>query len=90
MIVERIGEPAMLEQLAEECTELAKAALKKARILRGENPTDATLEKENKAINEEFADVYHCAIELGITPDFSVISRKRKRFFHRWREANKE
>lgn len=27
-IIEEIGEAAMLEQLAEECTELAKAALK--------------------------------------------------------------
>lgn len=33
-IIEEIGEAAMLEQLAEECTELAKAALKMARIIR--------------------------------------------------------
>ena len=32
-IIEEIGEAAMLEQLAEECTELAKAALKMARII---------------------------------------------------------
>lgn len=38
-IIEEIGEAAMLEQLAEECTELAKAALKMARIIRKENPT---------------------------------------------------
>lgn len=37
-IIEEIGEAAMLEQLAEECTELAKAALKMARIIRKENP----------------------------------------------------
>ena len=36
-IIEEIGEAAMLEQLAEECTELAKAALKMARIIRKEN-----------------------------------------------------
>ena len=34
IMLERIGEPAMLEQLAEECTELGKAALKLARIHR--------------------------------------------------------
>ena len=38
-IIEEIGEAAMLEQLAEECTELAKAALKMARIIRKENPS---------------------------------------------------
>lgn len=36
------GEPALLEQLAEECSELAQAALKLARLERGENPTPKT------------------------------------------------
>ncbi|MEI3320589.1 MAG: hypothetical protein V8R90_08905 [Eubacterium sp.] len=38
-IIEEIGEAAMLEQLAEECTELAKAALKMARIIQRESDT---------------------------------------------------
>lgn len=42
MMIEAIGSPAMLEQLAEEATELAQAALKAARILRKENPTPVT------------------------------------------------
>ena len=33
-IIEEIGTAAMLEQLAEECNELGKAALKLARIIR--------------------------------------------------------
>lgn len=33
MMIEAIGSPAMLEQLAEEATELAQAALKTARML---------------------------------------------------------
>ena len=33
-MIEKIGKAAMLEQLAEECVELAKAALKRARILK--------------------------------------------------------
>ena len=41
-IVDRIGKPAMLEQTAEECAELAHACLKEARRLRGENPTPKT------------------------------------------------
>ena len=38
-IIDEIGVPAMLEQLAEECSELAHASLKLARKIRGENPT---------------------------------------------------
>lgn len=38
-MTECIGVPAMLEQLAEECAECGKAALKLSRILRKENPT---------------------------------------------------
>ena len=41
-IIDTIGLPAMLEQLAEECSELAQASLKYARLLRGENPTPKT------------------------------------------------
>lgn len=48
MMLEKIGEPAMLEQLAEECMELGKAALKKARVIRGENPTPVTAEKADE------------------------------------------
>lgn len=44
LMLEKIGLPAMHEQLAEEATELAKEALKMARILRGENPTPVTME----------------------------------------------
>lgn len=44
-IIDEIGKAAMLEQLAEECTELAKAALKMARIIRNENPTPVTEEE---------------------------------------------
>ena len=33
-IIERIGKPALLEQTAEECAELAHACLKEARRLR--------------------------------------------------------
>lgn len=57
IMLERIGEPAMLEQLAEECTELGKAALKLARIHRGENPTPMTLEQAQDDLLEEYTDV---------------------------------
>lgn len=56
-IIDKIGESAILEQLAEECTELAKAALKLSRVMRKENPTPVT---ENDAFDnlvEEIGDV---------------------------------
>lgn len=56
-IIDKIGESAILEQLAEECAELAKAALKLSRVVRKENPTPVT---ENDAFDnlvEEIGDV---------------------------------
>ena len=38
----RLGEAEVLAQLAEECTELAQAALKMRRVLDGKNPTPDT------------------------------------------------
>lgn len=44
-----IGTPAVLEQLAEESAELAQAALKLSRKLRGENPTQTKKKKKPAA-----------------------------------------
>lgn len=58
MLAKVIGTPATLENLAEECTELAHAALKCARILRGESPTpDKTLEEAQANLTEECSHV---------------------------------
>ena len=54
MMIEKIGAPAMCEQAAEECTELAHAALKLARAERGENPTPTKLEDCYAAVIEEW------------------------------------
>lgn len=62
-IVERIGEPAFLEQLAEECSELSQAALKTARKYRGENPTPKTIDECLDSLQEEMADVMLCMDE---------------------------
>lgn len=53
-----LSRPALLEQAAEECTELAKACLKLARIYRGENPTPVTEVKAIDNLEEETADVF--------------------------------
>lgn len=82
-IEQLIGKPALLEQLAEEATELAKAALKQARILRGDNPTPVTEQEAYDNVIEEYTDVCHCAIELGLSVDHSQLVRKEKRWNER-------
>lgn len=60
-IVDQIGEAAALEQLAEEATELSKAALKLARIVRRENPTPVDFDTAFRAFLEELGDTRLCA-----------------------------
>ena len=86
MMIEKIGRPAMLEQMAEEAAELAQAALKLSRIKRGENPTPVTELEAWKHLVEEYTDVYQCAMELVIPVDWAQISEKEKRFKERWKE----
>lgn len=83
-----IGDAAMYEQLAEESTELAKAALKKARILRGENPTPITTEEADANVQEEFSDVITCAEELDLKEDRDVMKMKKLRFIERTRRQS--
>ena len=64
MLQEVIGTPAMLEQTAEECVELAHACMKLARYLRGENKVYKTKEEIYSNLSEEIADVYICIDEL--------------------------
>lgn len=81
-IVDLIGFAATYEQMAEEASELSKAAQKMARILRDENPTPVTKEQAIASIQEEYTDVVHCAMELGLTVSTMQIYQKDKR----WRE----
>lgn len=71
----QLGAPALLEALAEECTELAQAALKLARIERGENPTPVTRGLAFGNLTEEIADVSLCINVVSAkihVPDFVV------------------
>lgn len=85
-MIQIIGEPAMLEQLAEEATELAKAALKLARIERNENPTPTTKGAAVLNLIEEYTDVVQCAEELGLLADHEQMKKKYDRFFARLNE----
>lgn len=86
MIHDIIGKPAAYEALAEEATELAKAALKMARVLRGENPTPVTEEEARKELIEEITDVAILMADLGIMPDEKLGHEKIKRFWERQKE----
>lgn len=67
-IYEQTGEPAMLEQAAEECAELAQALLKLARAERGESPTPRSMVERQKRVLEEIADVETCLSQLTAAP----------------------
>nr|DAH43845.1 MAG TPA: hypothetical protein [Caudoviricetes sp.] len=66
--------------LAEECSELAQACLKYARILRGENPTPKTQTEVLNNIIEEYTDVRLVASDLGIIYDNNIVRHKLLRF----------
>ena len=83
-MIEKIGRPAMLEQLAEEATELAQACLKLAKKERGENPTPKSKAECERELIEEFTDVIQCARELKLKPDEEQIEEKAQRFLTRW------
>lgn len=59
-VIKEIGMPAMLEQCAEECTELAHACLKLSRKMRDENPTPKTEQECTNDLAEEMGDVMLC------------------------------
>lgn len=76
-IIDVIGQPAMLEMLAEECTELGHAALKMARYLRKENPTPDTELTCIAHLIEECADVEWCIDQItGIVDSITVENLK--------------
>ena len=95
-IIDSIGLPAVLEQLAEECSELAQASLKYARLLRGENPTPKTEQECLEALTEEIADVDLCISELmmvGLVDSnkvIDIIDQKGNRWHKRIQEAQNE
>ena len=85
MIIEMEGTPAVLEQLAEECMELAHASMKLARKLRGESPTPKPINECIDAVTEETADVMCCIDQLAGVVDQREVSRIRKEKEERWK-----
>ena len=89
-IMEYMGEPEMLSQLAEECCELGQAALKLRRVLDGKNPTPKTEEEARRDLIEEAADVYNALGFLLNVEDhinaYNIIQRKKDRWLGRLEE----
>lgn len=83
-VVERIRDavplPARYEQLAEECAECAKEALKLARYLRGENPTPDRLSSIERRLCDEIGDIKNV---LAVVRDLDAVEGDRKKMF-RW------
>lgn len=78
-----ISEAAKYEQLAEEATELAHAALKMARVKRGENPTPVSLDDCLHNLYEESAQVEACKAALCIYDDDELIKKSLSRWAKR-------
>lgn len=94
-IAKRLSVPATLEQLAEEAAELAQAALKYARVLRGENPTPVTKTEALQNLVEEKVDVEICLtvlaekISMERAKEYLVKKAKEERWLHRLEEGLK-
>ena len=87
MLLEKIGYPSMLEQTAEECSELSQACLKLSRYMRRENPTDKDLGELKENLAEEAADVLLCLDELKLVGSQDVagwIDYKKNRISERF------
>ena len=82
-ITKRLSESERYAQLAEECNELGKAALKIRRIITpGASPTLMTIEAALDNLHEEFADVLVCCDVLPL--DWAKIHDIERKKSERW------
>lgn len=79
--------PCLYDQLAEEATELAQAAIKMSRILRGENPSPVTHEYAKLMVIEEYSDLLNVSNLLGITEDKDLQREKMRRWIERLNQS---
>ena len=89
-IINQVGAPALFEGIAEEAVELAKAALKVARIMRKENPTPVTLDEAAREVVVEYSDLRVYLDILRILVDAEVYDDKKQRFIERLKEGSEE
>lgn len=82
-----LSRPCLYDQLAEEATELAQAAIKVARIMRGENPSPVIQSFAEKCVIEEYNDVINIAKTLKIPMDDDLQREKMRRWVDRLNKA---
>lgn len=70
LIEGRYGEESQLIQTAEECAELAKAAIKRYRVLAAQAPCSQSLAASRAALIEEIADVLIMIDQIVYIEDF--------------------
>lgn len=89
-IINQVGAPALFEGIAEEAAELAKAALKTARVMRKENPTPVTLDDAAREVVVEYSDLRIYIDILRIFVDGEVYDEKKQRFVERLKEGSEK
>lgn len=82
-ILDTVPHAAIYEQLAEECCELAHACQKKARLLRGENPTPLSSDEIDDMIEEEYTDVMLVCEMIGLDINRDMYYKKIDRWADR-------
>lgn len=85
-IREKLSEEDLLAQLAEECAELGKAALKLCRVLNRRNPTPVKYDVVYRNLLEEIADVSLCleVLNLNTPMVMSAVKKTMNMKVHRW------
>lgn len=77
-IREKVPVPDIFDQLAEEAAELAQAANKMARVMRGTNPANIDEREAIKRVVEEYTDVHVVAKDIlelqvdGLQADYKI------------------
>lgn len=84
-ILKNLDPPTLYDQLAEECNELAQAALKASRAFRGSNPTPKSYDEIVDDLIDESLDVFLCVHILGL-PYGKVPEGKLARWVRRLEE----
>lgn len=90
-IRENLSQEELLTQLAEECAELSKAALKLRRVYNGNNPTPVRRPEAYDNVIEEIADVMLCIDVLGMNDfdHFKKITKIMETKTLRWQQRLK-
>ena len=85
MIRDKVPVAELLAGLAEECAELAQAALKLRRVFDRTNPTPVPEEKAIEDLYEEIADVMLYLQQIDYSPEYidRIIRKKQERWEQR-------